>query len=155
MEGNTLYTLTYDANGGEGGPGVATKNSNENFAIFTATDVTPVRQGFVFSGWSFAKDGEAAIHAGDLFTVTSREMTVYAVWTEANSEVLTTDDAETENTEPLGVFSSSDSENSQIQVVGDAIAFSFIGAAIILGLMALLLFRQRQPRILSKEEEEE
>ena len=74
MEGNTLYTLTYDANGGEGAPGVATKTGNENFAIFTAESLTPTRPGFVFSGWSFSPNGEAMIHAGDLFTVTSQNL---------------------------------------------------------------------------------
>lgn len=155
MEGNTLYTLTYDANGGEGGPGVATKNSNENFAIFTTTDVTPVRQGFVFSGWSFVRDGEVTVRPGDLFTVTNKDMTVYAVWTEAGADETIGDDAEVENAEPLGVFSQTESNSSQIQVVGDAVAFAFIGAAVILGFIAILLFRQRQPRILSQEEEKE
>ncbi|MBR3368874.1 InlB B-repeat-containing protein [Candidatus Saccharibacteria bacterium] len=155
MEGNTVYTLTYDANGGEGAPGVAIKNSNENFAIFTAESLTPVRPGFVFSGWSFSPTGEAMIHAGDLFTVTARDTTVYAIWTEALTEDEVISSATEENAEPLGVFSSSDSNDSQVQIVGDAIGFAFIGAAVILGLIALLLFRQRQPRIISKEEEEE
>lgn len=155
MEGNTVYTLIYDANGGEGAPGVVTKNSNENFAIFTAEAVTPKREGFVFSGWSFSPSGEAMVHEGDLFTVTSQNTTIYAVWTEALSADEVTQDAVAENAEPLGVFSSTESNDSQVQIVGDAIGFAFIGAAIILGLIALLLFRERQPRILSKKEEDE
>ena len=155
MEGNTVYTLTYDANGGEGAPGVATKTSNENYAIFTTDSLTPVRPGYVFSGWSFSPNGEALLHGGDLFSATSTNMTIYAVWTEASTEEDVLNNAVEENAEPLGVFTSSDSNNSQIQIAGDAIAFAFIGAAVILGLIALLLFRQRQPRILSKEEEKE
>lgn len=159
MENNVVYTLTYNANGGDGVPAVATKMGNESYAIFSADYVTPHRDGYVFSGWSFSPsasgDDSMLIHGGDFFTVTSKEATLFAVWTEAASveSVESAAVAEDGEAEPLGVLTSS--LDGQVNLVSDAIGFAFIGAAVVLGVIALILFRQKQPRILSKEEVEE
>lgn len=159
MENNVVYTLTYNANGGDGVPAVVNKMGNESYAIFSADYVTPHRDGFVFSGWSFSPiasgDDSMLIHGGDFFTVTSREATLFAVWTEAASveSIESAAVAEDGEAEPLGVFASS--IDGEVNTVSDAIGFAFIGAAVVLGIIALILFRQKEPRILSKEEVEE
>lgn len=144
---NVSYTLNYDANGGESAPSVAQKNGNENYAIFRADDMTPIRDGFVFLGWSFSPDGEAMIHAGDLFTVTQQNVTLYAIWGEEN--VASVPGAEDENVEPLGVVASTRGEggHSVINYTGVFI----LGGVIVLGLISLLVIRARSPRIVSKE----
>ncbi len=158
MENNVVYTLTYDTNGGEGVPAVATKNGNESYAIFIADYATPHRDGFVFSGWSFSPSASAddsmIIHGGDFFTVISREATLFAVWTEAAVVDETSVVSEEGEVEPLGVFTTS-SLDGRVNGVSDAIGFAFIGAAVVLGVIALILFRQKEPRILSREIEEE
>ena len=151
-ENNILYTLIYDANGGENAPASVSKNGNSNYAIFDIDSQTPSREGFVFSGWSFEKDGKVNFHEKDMVTIPYQNMTVYAVWT-PNSVVNLGDSFADENVEPLGVFTSSDAPYEQ-QVLGDTIGFSIIFGAIILGIIGLILFRKREPRILTMEVEE-
>ena len=157
MENNVVYTLTYNANGGDGVPATVKKMGNESYAIFSADYVTPHRDGFVFSGWSFSPvasgDDSMLIHGGDFFTVTSREATLFAVWSSESTLIESAPSVEEGEVEPLGVFSSS--VDSKVNLLSDAIGFAFIGAAVVLGVIALILFRQKEPRILSREEVEE
>lgn len=74
------YTLTYDANGGEGAPAAETKSSSTGSARFTVSSVVPTRDGYKFLGWS--KDRNSTVEeyiAGDTMTVTA-DTTLYAVW---------------------------------------------------------------------------
>ncbi|MBQ2660352.1 InlB B-repeat-containing protein [Candidatus Saccharibacteria bacterium] len=145
------YTLVYDANGGEGAPSSALKNGNENYAIFRADDGTPNRDGFVFLGWSLKPDGDAEIHGGDLFTVTSQNVTLYAVWAEGVTEEAVTAEADEENTEPLGVVVAS-KESAGTGVNSAIVGLGLLSVAIVAGVVVLLMIGRKSPRIISKEE---
>jgi len=153
MELNTEYKLIYDGNGGTGGPEPVIKLSNEHYVIFSASEMTPRREGYIFSGWSLSREGETWIFGGDYFSVTARETTLYAMWTKADEEAVVVADATTEAVEPLGVFSESNGNSNS--GVGVSVGMSFILAAVILGAIALIFFRAKEPRILSIEEIDE
>ena len=139
------YDLTYNTNGGENGPAVASLLGNEHYAIAHIDTVTPIRPGFTFAGWSFTPDGPAEVFSSDLLTLTSEHTVLYAVWTEEAAEVPTTS-GEEENAEPLGVVATSkDVPHSD---PGIALGFSLLGLAVLLA--AVFATRTRGPKILSK-----
>lgn len=85
-------SIKYDANGGSGAPASETAPEDSQSHSFTVPDVTPVRNHFIFHGWSKTKKvcsgtvwytaEDAEIHPGDTVTVTeaSPSVTLYAVW---------------------------------------------------------------------------
>lgn len=82
------YTLIYDPNGGEGGPGSETKASDTGSATFTVSSDEPTREGYTFKGWADSADAAAPNYlAGDELTITGSVLTktIYAVW-EQNQE---------------------------------------------------------------------
>lgn len=146
---STTYSLTYDPNGGEGGPAPTSRQSNQHYAIFHADPTAPTRQGFVFSGWSFSPDGPVEVSVGDLFTVTSQDVTLYAVWATEGSAVTTDNQATDSNTKPLGVVASSD-DTSDHMISGEAFGATLL--ACVLGAIILcVVVRVRRPRIVSKD----
>lgn len=147
---NTTYTLTYNPNGGTDAPAPVSVMSNEFYAIFHATSATPLRSGFVFAGWSFSPDGPAEIFADDLFTVTKQDTTVYAIWTEENTNLVSIG-SEEENAEPLGVVVSN--MDSGASSMGDVFGICLVGVAIVLGVIISGIIYARSPRILSIEED--
>lgn len=79
--GSTIYTITYDANGGSGAPASQTKTAGETINI---SSVVPTRDGYTFKGWGLASDGtHVAFKPGASFS-TDMDMTLYAIW-EANT----------------------------------------------------------------------
>ena len=75
--GQALYTVSYDANGGTGAPESQTKVEDVALKL---SEVTPVREGFLFIGW--AKSATATspnYQPGDTFTE-NKDMILYAVW---------------------------------------------------------------------------
>ena len=78
---NATYTVTFDANGGSGEPGVMSDVSDANGeSSFTIPDIIPTRAGYVFVGWDEDSSAtEAAYTSGDIFTTTENTI-LYAIW---------------------------------------------------------------------------
>ena len=74
------YTLTYNANGGSGGPSSQTGGST-----YTIPSTVPTRSGYAFMGWAKSSSATSAEYsAGNTITISSNT-TLYAVW-KANSK---------------------------------------------------------------------
>ena len=81
--GPTLYTVTFDANGGSVTPASATQAS----AGAAITTPTPTRTGYTCSGWYTATSGGTKrCNAGGSYTPTATE-TIHAQWTPNNYSV--------------------------------------------------------------------
>ena len=70
------YTLTYNANGGTGGP-AAQAGIETGATVTLAATGLPTREGYVFGGWSATSGGKTAITS----IVMNGNKTVYAIWT--------------------------------------------------------------------------
>ena len=140
------YNLFYNFMGGESGPSATPVLGNDYYAIAHISSETPIRKGFVFSGWSFSPDGPAEVFSEDLLTLTS-DTTLYAVWAKENSDVPVSGNETEENAKPLGVVASSkDNFSMDAGVV--------LGCSLLVVALFLVIFtaaRHRQPQILSKE----
>jgi uncharacterized repeat protein (TIGR02543 family) len=75
--GDTMYTLTYDTNGGE-------DIKNESYAAGTNVNLSkvPVKEGFTFTGWFADKELETSIKSVTM----SSNKTVYAGWKEGTEQ---------------------------------------------------------------------
>lgn len=72
-----LFTVKYDANGGTQAPAGQTKEFGQSVTLHAAK---PVRQGYIFKGWSTSKtDNTVAYQAGATYTADA-DITLYAVW---------------------------------------------------------------------------
>ena len=72
------YTVTYDANGGEGAPSAIEVHTNETINLSAAV---PSRQNYTFVGWSEKSDSSAAQYQpNDSFTMGNSVVTLFAVW---------------------------------------------------------------------------
>ncbi|MBO4309025.1 MAG: InlB B-repeat-containing protein [Clostridia bacterium] len=77
------YTVTYDANGGEGAPASQKKYYGVSL---TLSDTVPVRGGYAFAGWATNSWSNTVSYAsGDAYTENS-DCTLYAVWLESEYE---------------------------------------------------------------------
>ena len=75
------YTVAFDANGGSGTPEPQTKTFGSY--IYLNND-TPVREGYVFEGWSTKKDSPAAqYYSGSTYSA-DKDVVFYAVWRSAD-----------------------------------------------------------------------
>lgn len=76
------YTVTYDANGGNGAPEAQAKSTPDDETEFVISDVVPTREEYTFKGWSTVKDGEAQYQPGETITVAAggKDVVLYAVW---------------------------------------------------------------------------
>ncbi|MBR1496804.1 MAG: InlB B-repeat-containing protein [Oscillospiraceae bacterium] len=78
------YTVSYNANGGEGAP----KNDSKTYgADLTLSGVKPTRKGYTFAGWAASRYGEAVYQPGGRYTANAGA-TLYAVWTRDNNSRL-------------------------------------------------------------------
>lgn len=73
------YTITYNDNGGSGGPGKQTKWKNQ---ALTISSVKPTRTGYTFQGWGTSASATTATYsAGGTYPASSNaNATLYAVW---------------------------------------------------------------------------
>lgn len=72
------HTVTFNANGGSGGPGSTTKWEYEDLAI---PSTVPTRTNYKFLGWSTSAAGTVAYEAGKTYSGTpDSNYTLYAVW---------------------------------------------------------------------------
>ena len=82
------YTVTYDANGGEGAPEQQTKTHGTSL---TLSSTEPTRSGYIFLGWATTSTATAAEYeAGGTYT-TNAKVTLYAVWKEPETYKITYD----------------------------------------------------------------
>ena len=87
--GLNSYTISYEANGGEGAPAAQTKYHGINL---TLSKTVPVRDEYIFAGWSSSSVATVPAYApGGIYT-TNSDITLYAVWTQEpdNMPVITT-----------------------------------------------------------------
>ena len=71
------YTITYNANGGTGAPIAQIKTQG---TLLTLSNLTPVREGFLFLGWSVSRtDATVRYEAGDSFSLDA-DTELFAVW---------------------------------------------------------------------------
>ena len=71
----TVYTVAFNANGGEVSPGELLTGMDGKLAALP----TPVREGYAFSGWFTAAEGGTQVTTATVFT---QNTTIYAHWTE-------------------------------------------------------------------------
>ena len=73
----TTYTVSYDANGGDGAPGSQTKISGESI---TLSSTEPTRDNYTFVSWNTESDGSGTSYSsGGVYNVDS-SVTLYAIW---------------------------------------------------------------------------
>ena len=71
------YIISYNANGGSGGPSEQAKTYNVNLTLSSST---PTRTGYTFTGWNTAANGSGTSYAaGGTYTANS-SVTLYAQW---------------------------------------------------------------------------
>lgn len=70
------FTVSYDANGGAGAPGVQTKYFNQALQL---SNEIPVKTGYTFQGWATSASGSVSYKAGANYT-TNAAVKFYAVW---------------------------------------------------------------------------
>ena len=73
-----IYTLSYNANGGNGAPSSQSTTANGSVA-FTVSSTTPTRSGYTFAGWIDEKGNE--VQAGGTFKAKDTNAVLYAIWT--------------------------------------------------------------------------
>ena len=73
----SLYTVTYDANGGSGAPTGQLKRYGKALEI---TKNTPTREGYTFLGWSTDPNAQTASYKGGSSYTAEKVLKLYAVW---------------------------------------------------------------------------
>jgi len=71
------YTVTYNANGGTGGPTTQTKVYNSNLTLTTSK---PTRSGYAFVKWNTKSDGTGTSYNSGATYSTNANVTLYAIW---------------------------------------------------------------------------
>ena len=77
------YLISYNPNGGKGGPIGQTATSTMHNESFTIPDISPTRAGYTFLGWSRNASATTAEYGdGDVINLTyqSPVLTLYAIW---------------------------------------------------------------------------
>lgn len=73
------YRLVYEPNGGTGAPAATSVAYNTTATV--ASDDTPVRNGWAFTGWNTKANGSGTAQAsGSTFTMPAAPVTLYAQW---------------------------------------------------------------------------
>lgn len=120
------YTVTYVAEGAESVPAPVTFLGFEEYGILEITDLTPMKDGFIFTGWSTSPSFTDEFYPGDHITLTSRASTLYAIFAPVASDISSEDvmlvpDSESlsalgdsETAEPLGVSTTSSKKSSHM-----------------------------------------
>lgn len=71
------YTVTYNANGGTGGPSTQTKVYNTNLTLTTSQ---PTRSGYAFVKWNTKSDGTGTSYNSGATYSSNANVTLYAIW---------------------------------------------------------------------------
>jgi len=76
------YLLTFDANGGSGGPSSQSFTAGSSVAL-PASNTNPTRTGYTFAGWATLADGTGTQYSagGSISSGPANNLTLYAKWT--------------------------------------------------------------------------
>lgn len=80
------YTVSFDPRGGSGAPESMTQVLGR---AVTLPEVTPVREGYVFLGWTEDQAGNFAVYKAGSSLVGDGDLTLYAVWKEESAAAQT------------------------------------------------------------------
>jgi uncharacterized repeat protein (TIGR02543 family) len=85
------YSVTYDANGADGGTVPETASYEEGAAVTVVGNTGGlVRDGYTFTGWNTVSDGSGRTYVeDDIFSMLPDDMTLYARWTENQTYTVT------------------------------------------------------------------
>lgn len=75
------YSIKYNANNGSGAPSPQTKTYGQTL---TLSSIKPVRQGYIFTGWSATANGKPIYSAGGKYNE-NKGNTLYATWRKPNT----------------------------------------------------------------------
>ncbi len=90
VETTPTYTVSFDANGGNGAPVAQTKTKGTDLTLSTKT---PSRSGYTFAGWSTSSTASSpTYYPGGKYTADA-SATLYAVWVKAPSSYIISYDA--------------------------------------------------------------
>ena len=85
IENNQQYTITYNANGGNGAPSNQIKKHGENI---TLSSVKPAKTGYTFTGWNTSSNGSGTSYSSGGTYSNNSNVTLYAQW-KANTYTIT------------------------------------------------------------------
>ena len=71
------YTITFNANGGNGGPSTQAKTHGQTLTLSTDT---PTKAGYTFQGWSASSTATSAEYSAGGSYIDNSNITLYAVW---------------------------------------------------------------------------
>lgn len=75
------FTVKYDGNGSTSGKGPVDNNRYKQAATVTVLGNESLsKSGYRFKGWSNTRDGASSYVEGDSFNISSKNLTLYAVW---------------------------------------------------------------------------
>ena len=77
IENNQQYTITYNANGGNGAPSNQIKKHGENI---TLSSVKPTKTGYTFTGWNTSSNGSGTSYSSGGTYSNNSNVTLYAQW---------------------------------------------------------------------------
>lgn len=116
------YSLYFDANGGTGAPAVCYGD-----AAYTIPDITPVREGYIFLGWSEDQNAtEPREFMNDMINVRN-ETTLYAVWASVSASFAVLYDANGGTNAPKMQLVGSDDVGYVPNVIPTRVGYEFEG----------------------------
>ena len=74
---STKHMVTFNANGGNGGPTTQTKTYGESLLL---TSETPTKEGCTFKGWNTNQDGTGTVYQPGGYYSADEDVTLYAQW---------------------------------------------------------------------------
>ena len=77
IDDSTQYTVTFDPNGGSGGPDIQKKIENRTLTITTKQ---PTRNGYNFIGWGLDKNSTTPTYVGGDAYTENADLKLYAIW---------------------------------------------------------------------------
>lgn len=120
------YTITYDANGGQGAPSAVEVHVDETVLL---SDSIPSRENYTFAGWSVTSDSSSADYQpGDSFTMGNALVTLFAVW-ERNPELTYNANGGVFNTYAGALYPAAGSQVTLTSAVPQKEGYTFIGWA--------------------------
>ena len=77
LKPTTTYTITFDDNGGSGGPGSQTKTIDRNLTI---SSTEPTRTNYTFKGWGTSSTSTTVTYSPNSIYSSNASATLYAIW---------------------------------------------------------------------------
>ncbi len=75
-ETKKTWTVTYETNGGEGGPASQIKIEGQDLIL---SEIIPTKEGNTFQGWAIVPDGEVVYQPNEIYT-NDEMLILYAIW---------------------------------------------------------------------------